>query len=245
MFEAQVAQLKANLPKDPAKEKEKSKFDKGINQLKSNTAISNIVSCFQVIVYESNFDATLDTNIYHLGCNNGYIDIRTGKVQPYTKETRISKSVGYDYFTDGVEYSQDLAKEWNTFVEQIFPIAEERQIAQEYFGYCLLGNHPEKIFAVFKDVSGGYCGKSNFVQAILKAMGSYGTTGNQTHNYANTGFSSQNGHDSHLFAYEKMRLAIFEELDNSRTLDGNQAKNQHGSNMTCHSPPDLYKSGGL
>ncbi|KAI8916686.1 hypothetical protein DFJ77DRAFT_510124 [Powellomyces hirtus] len=207
-------------------------MEKFIRMLGTNSQINALVECFQTEVLDEKFLEKLDTDPFKIGANNCYIDIRTGKTHSYTKDVLITKSVGYDYFLDDSEKDLKLKAEWLEFVEQLFPIEEERHIVHIYMGYCLRGDHPEKIFAMFMDKSGGYCGKSKFAEAFMKALGTYAIKGVNTHIYANTGFSNQNGHNSAQFATEGRRLAIFEELDEKKDLDNKKAKDVHGGNAS-------------
>ncbi|KAI9088766.1 hypothetical protein DFS34DRAFT_698493 [Phlyctochytrium arcticum] len=172
----------------------------------------------------------MDTDPLKLGCNNGYIDLTDGQLKPYTLDVLISKSVGYNYFDSDHPFSEEIYNQWLDFVEKLFPIPEEREIAQIYAGYTLRGDHPEKIFVVFKDITDGNNGKTKFAQALLAGLGTYGVSGNAEHIYQNTGFSSQSNHNAALFAYENIRLSVFEELDEKRKLDNKQAKMRHGGN---------------
>ncbi|KAJ3002401.1 hypothetical protein HKX48_002348 [Thoreauomyces humboldtii] len=198
--------------------------------VKNNNFIKNVVECFRTDVYDKDFVEKMDIDPFYLGCNNEFVDIRTGELHPFSKEVFISKSCGYNYFDENNPRDESIAAEWEKFIKQVLPVEEIREIVQEYFGYCLRGNHPEKIFVVLKDKSGGFCAKSKFVQAILSALGSYGTTGNNEHIYESKGFSNQSSHNAADFAYELLRLVIFEELTNKRALDNKQFKFNHGGN---------------
>ncbi|KAJ3144471.1 hypothetical protein HDU86_001803 [Geranomyces michiganensis] len=198
---------------------------------KFNSAIKSIMECFQTEVYDGDFVKNLDTNPFYLGCNNGYLDIRTGTLHKYANDVLISKTVGYNYFDDDENSRNDaLAKDWDSFVNKVFPIPGEQEIAQIYFGYCLRGDHPEKIFAVLKDRSGGFCAKSKVVQAIMTALGCNAKQGNNAHIYEDDSRGNQNGHNASAFAYVKVRLAVFEGLSDKKALDDKLFKDRHGGN---------------
>ncbi|KAJ3160539.1 hypothetical protein HDU88_007893, partial [Geranomyces variabilis] len=134
-------------------------------KVNDNYYIKSVVECFQTEVYDRDFVKKLDTDVYFLGCNNGYIDIRNSTLYPFTKDVYVTMSTGFNYFDENNPRDESIAAEWENFIEQVLPVLDEREIFQTYFGYCLRGDHPEKIFAVMKDKSGGYCAKSKFVAA--------------------------------------------------------------------------------
>ncbi|KAJ3160279.1 hypothetical protein HDU88_008002, partial [Geranomyces variabilis] len=152
-------------------------------------------------------------------------------------------TVGYNYFDDDENSRNDaLAKDWHAFVNKVFPIPDEREIAQIYFGYCLRGDHPEKIFAVLKDRSGGFCAKSKVVQAIMAALGCNAKQGNNAHIYEDDSRGNQNGHNASAFAYVKVLLAVFEELSDKKALDDKLFKDRHGGNSAGEFRPAYAKT---
>ncbi|TPX53669.1 hypothetical protein PhCBS80983_g06244 [Powellomyces hirtus] len=156
---------------------------------KFNSAIKNIMECFQTEVYDGDF---------------------------YIKDVLISKTVGYNYFgDDGNPPNKTLAKDWQAFVDKVFPIPDEQEIAQIYSGYCLCGDHPEKIFAVLKDRSGGFCAKSKP--------------------------RNQNGHNASAFPYVKVLLAVFEKLSDKKALDDKLLKDRHRGNSAGEFRPAYAK----
>ena len=204
----------------------------GKQLLNSTSDIKSIVDCFKTIIHDSTPLDRCDKDPLKLGCQNGYIDIIDMKLKPYTKDIFITRSIGYDYFESEEQKCTDFRNEWLDFVTKFFPIVEERQIAQIYAGYCLRGDHPEKIFCVFKDKIDGNNGKTKFATALKKALSCYANDGNAEHIYRTTGHSNQNGHNAALFAYLGSLLAIFEEMDEKRTVDTKKMKRNHGGNQT-------------
>ncbi|KAI8584973.1 hypothetical protein BDZ88DRAFT_456413 [Geranomyces variabilis] len=184
--------------------------------LSNNRNLKNIVECLRTVCLDEKFVEKLDTNPFHIGCDNIYIDIRTGEQFPYTKDVLMTKTVGYTYdVSDG-----NLCSEWLEFVSQILPRQEELEIFHKYVGYCIRGDHPEKIFAFLVDKSGGYNGKSKMLTAILSALGDvYAAIGQNDYIYTSTGFSTQNGHNSAMFAHVGQRLVAYEELTEEKSLD--------------------------
>ncbi|KND02059.1 uncharacterized protein SPPG_09036 [Spizellomyces punctatus DAOM BR117] len=200
--------------------------------LTTNSHITSIISCFKCEVYNATFLQRCDKDPLKIGCNNGYVDLVDGKLKPYSKDVLITKTVGYDYFSTENDVSAKLRNDWLEFVTRLFPVEEERNIAHIYAGYCLRGDHPEKIFRVLKDKIDGNNGKTKFAQALEIAFGGYAKQGNAEHIYRSTRHSNQNGHNAAIFAYAGYLLAIFEEMDEHKTLDTKRAKKNHGGNAS-------------
>lgn len=231
IWKAEIKHLIGKGKKADAKVKHRLKQAKnGQKMLENNSQIKSIVQTFQSEVHDGGFVSRLDTDPMKVGCENGYIDLKDGLLRPYAQDVLITKSVGYNYFTDENEKDPTLRAQWLDYVEKVWPIKEERDVAQTYFGYCLRGDHPEKVFAIFKDKTDGYNAKSKTAQALIAALGGYAKDGLDAHLYANSGSSNPNGHNASLFAYASTRLAIFEELDERKSLDTKKAKRDHSGN---------------
>ncbi|TPX53691.1 hypothetical protein PhCBS80983_g06230 [Powellomyces hirtus] len=221
--------------KDDALRVLKSKItacEKALILLTDNGQIGSIVNCLKTEVYESKFLDKADSDPFIVGCNNGYIHLRDGLLHPYTKDIIVTRTVGFDYFADDVQPDDSIRNAWKHFTEQIFPVPEEREAAQIAAGYCLRGDHPEKVIFVFTDKSNGDNGKSKFTQALQAAIGGYTKSGNENHIYEESGYRNQNSHNSSLFTYVKTRLAVFEEIGNTHPLDTKKAKAEHGGNCS-------------
>lgn len=219
-------------------DKERMEYSEGhLNQINvtertlgNDSNIKSIINCFHTEVYDNTFADRMDKDVFLIGCNNGYVDIRTKQLHPFGRDVFITKTVGYNYFNDDNPRDQSIRDEWDEYIAKAFPKADERDIAHIYFGYCLRGDHPEKKFVIRKDKSGGDAGKSKLLQAITTVMGTYAKEGNNVHIYKNTGFSNQNSHNADILSYRGFRLAFFEELDDKKALDTKGAKEKHGGN---------------
>jgi len=124
-----------------------------------------------------------------------------------------------------------LYKEFLRFIEQIYPVEEEREIIQRYFGYCLLGDHREKQFLILTDKRKGFNGKSTVTKLLMKALGDYAMKGNNSFLYkTDARHESVNSHSAGMLAYMNYRLAIFEETDSKERLDDQRLKDTNGGN---------------
>ncbi|KAJ3030340.1 hypothetical protein HDV00_008980 [Rhizophlyctis rosea] len=202
----------------------------GLLMLESDHGIDAIVNCFRSEVYDPTFHQRRDSDPNLLGCDNGYVDIRDGSFHPHCKDVLITRSVGYFYFESENDYDPAIMKEVEAFVNQVMPLSDELRFFQQYSGYCLRGDHPEKIVVIFKDKSGGWNSKSKTTELLKRTMGEYATGGKNQHIYKSSRQPGQNKHNASIFAYEGFRLVIFEELDDKNEVDTKKGKHEHGGN---------------
>ena len=177
-------------------------------------------------------DIELDGDPHLLGCENGVIDLKTCQLRPGKPEDWVSKSVGYAY-----EPSIEAISKATTFFDAVYPQKEERGVMQKWFGYNLLGHAPEKRLCLLTDERDGDNGKSSVLKALGLMLGAYARRGKNSFLYkAQLDSQTANSHDAGLLAFRGYRAAVFEELDGSRTLDGNLIKtltNGVGLEMTA------------
>tara|TARA_B100001094_G_C18179584_1_gene800060 strand:+ start:547 stop:2904 length:2358 start_codon:yes stop_codon:yes gene_type:complete len=202
---------------------------KALSYISKHRNMENIKQATKNFMYKPNFADSLDTNPYLLGTNNGIIDLQTMTLMKGDPSQNISKSIGYDFFTSCSDYSPEINKEFENFVEQIYPNEDERVFAQRWFGYCLLGQAPEKFLVFLTDRRQGYNGKSKLVQLIRKTMGSdYAMVAKKEVLYKSERTDSKNSHDSSMLNFKGMRVAFVEELDPTKVMDDSWVKDNVG-----------------
>lgn len=180
----------------------------------------------------------MDMDPHVLGVNNGLIMLETGTFRPATQQDLVSKSTGYDWeewVDPGIEV------EVEDFFASLYPVEEERRMAQLWGAYTCLGNHPQKKFLMLTDASGGWNGKSAFIKALAATLGpDYSLQGTNTFLYKTDSHSeTANSHTAGLLAHKGKRLVTYEELDTKRQLDCGLLKNYNGSRAkaqgrACH-----------
>lgn len=111
----------------------------------------------------------LDSDPHLQGCDNGVVNLKMWCFRPGQPGDMVSKSVGYEF---ALEPDPELDAQVAACMEQIYPVAEEREYVQHFGSYCLLGNHPQKKLLLLTDVRDGYNGKSTFQKALSVALGS-------------------------------------------------------------------------
>jgi len=111
----------------------------------------------------------LDADRWLLNCENGTLDLRTGRLQEHTRGDLITNlaPVAYD--------PNACAPLWDAFLTRIF--AEDPELVafmQRLAGYVLVGGNTEQVFPIFHGK--GANGKSTFVEALRRIMGDYAGT---------------------------------------------------------------------
>ena len=163
-----------------------------------------------------------------LGANNAIIDMSRSPIvfrQP-TPQDFICQTIGYDLpslaFPDGAEEIEEI-------MAKIYPMEDERQILQAYAGYCLLGHTDSKVFLALTDRRSGFNGKSTIVEMFKLAVGTeYAVKGKNSFLLSTGHVRDMNSHDSGWLDYRGKRLAYFEELGATHTLDQGRLKDVTG-----------------
>lgn len=109
---------------------------------------------------------TFDKDIHLLNTQNGYIDLRSGKLKEHDKEKYFTKIASIEY-TDTIDCPM-----WTDFLNQIF--AGDQDIIdymQRAVGYSLSGSVEEQVMFILHGF--GRNGKSVFLDIITEMIGSY------------------------------------------------------------------------
>ncbi len=213
----------------------------GTVYIKRAKNLRTILDLVKSQLINAEFEHGLDNNGYLLGMNNGIVDLagdhsgvpvfREG--QP---EDMISRSTGYDYIAPGMPtWDEEMNVRVRGFIERIYPVDDERELVQRWAGYCLLGVHREKYFAVFTDQRDGFCGKSKFCDMLRASLGpDYAKDGGSNALlYENqNNLTTVNSHASGMLAFRGIRVCVFEELMRSRKLDNAILKKYNGGRVS-------------
>ena len=130
---------------------------------------SNQRLCAMVAVAESMASIKLDQldrDEWLLNCDNGTINLKTGKLQPHNPADLITRVIDTDYEPDAT------SDEWVKFLNRIFDNKTELiAFIQRALGYSLTGNQGEQ--AIFFCNGSGWNGKSTLLGVIRKILGEY------------------------------------------------------------------------
>ena len=109
----------------------------------------------------------LDGDPWLLTCNNGTLDLRTGKLRPHAQADLITKLVPVDYDPEA------QAPTWRAFLERIMDGNRHLlDFLRRAVGYSLTGDTGER--ALFFLHGSGANGKSTFLETIRAMAGDYG-----------------------------------------------------------------------
>jgi len=126
--------------------------------------IKSILSLSQenLSISDVEFDQSLDTII----CQNGCLDLRTGKLTDFNKDNLDTKCINLNYNSD------IKCSEWFKFLGDIF--LEDTNLVrwlQRVLGYCLSGRVSEHHFYICWGIGGN--GKSTLLKHIQAILGAY------------------------------------------------------------------------
>lgn len=109
-----------------------------------------------------------DLDPWLLNCPNGIVNLKTFQLMPHDPRYLITKCTG------AAPVPGKRSDLWEKTVADILPDADTRAWMQKFMGYCLTGSTREEKF-LFLFGQGG-SGKSTFLNAIARALGSYADT---------------------------------------------------------------------
>ncbi|MDO5535540.1 MAG: phage/plasmid primase, P4 family [Propionibacteriaceae bacterium] len=138
-----------------------------VGRCESASGINGVLSIASSLVEFATTIADLDADPSLLNCANGTLDLRTRKLRradPNDRMTRVTRGA-YDPEADTTE--------WETFLAQVLPDAEERAYLRRVIGQALYGRVTEHILPIL--IGTGANGKGTAYGAIINAVGDYGT----------------------------------------------------------------------
>ena len=206
-----------NTPEDNEKRAMLSFFTKSENQ----NAIDKIVKRAKgIFLIDSKL---LDANKYILNCQNGVIDLNTGKLMPHDRGYLCTRICNAEYRPNVPPLPL-----WADTVKSIIPDDEERRYLQKWAGYMLTGScREEKLLFL---CGNGRNGKGVFINTIAHILGGYADTINvevilSSRNDANSGGS---GPSAQIAKMVGLRLVTASETGLGRKINDAQIKNLSG-----------------
>lgn len=191
----------------------------------------------QGLLYASTKD--FDKNPWLLNCQNGVLDLRTGKLLPHSAGLMLSKICNAALPPAGT-----ASPPWEQTIKQIIPDNALRHYLQKYIGYCLTGSAREENFLIMHGPGG--TGKGTFIETVQKVLGSYARPVNvdmflSYRNDANSG----EGATPILAALENIRLVVASESGEGRKFNEAKIKLLTGGDAITarrlHQAPTTYQ----
>lgn len=160
----------------------------------------------------------LDADPWLLNCDNGTLNLRTGKLQPHSQADLITKRTGcaFDVHAD--------APRFEAFLEQVLPDPEVRDFVQAYAGYCLTGLTTEQIIVFAHGV--GANGKTTLINALLGVLGDYGKQAEP-----DLLLDREHAHPTGVADLQGARLVVSSEIEDGRSLAEATVKQLTGSDQ--------------
>ncbi len=166
---------------------------------------------------------TLDSDPWSLNCENGTVDLQTGKLHKHRPEDFQSMTTGVDYPT-----TDKPVKLWLRFLSEIFEDNQELiGFVQRFCGVALIGKVYEHILAIA--IGSGDNGKSVTTETWCNVLGDYALSAQQGLITTETrGVNSQGL--SKLF---RKRLVIVSETNDGARLNEGLVKRITGGDRIC------------
>lgn len=155
-------------------------------------------------------ESELDKDPLLFGCQNGIIDLRTGKLRAASTDDLITKC-------SPAEYDPDCESEvWNDFLIQAVPDSELRDFLQLAAGYSLTGSIEEhKFFYIYGRPA---TGKSTFLDAFSRILGTYGTVADTSTFMRGANGRSSGAPTEDLARLAGARLVVTHEVEENERL---------------------------
>ncbi|KAJ3071721.1 hypothetical protein HK102_006387, partial [Quaeritorhiza haematococci] len=230
-LEAKLFELQKIPSPDKKTAKECDTFVAYVSQLQkahkycgSQNHLKTIKENLQTNLHDPELWGTMDDEAL-LCAENGVIDLKTGELRDGHPDDKISMSLGYEYVTSNPKIKEEVDR----FFAEIYPLKAERDLAQKWFGYCLLPTHYQCVMCLLTDVCGGSNGKTTMVDAVRHAMGEYAIRGQNELIYTSNTNRDIHSHQSGLAPYRGKRMVVFEELEPGKTLNTTMLKDYNGA----------------
>lgn len=211
---AETAQRAATAPDADARER----LQKGANALFSWARLSEMTARIEAALSLASAllaikPARLDHDPLLLGCPNGALDLRTGRLREHRRDDFITKCSGVSYDVKAT------APTWSRFLARVFRQRPETiDYMQRLAGYWLTGYTDPALLAVLW--GGGANGKSTLVATIRAALGEYAAAAPPSFLIARSG----EAHPTELALLLGMRWIIASESGEGGRLDEERVK---------------------
>ena len=142
------------------------KFAKHYN---SQSGVNNALKAFQRVAPHVKGYARFDSDDFKINLKNGYLDLRTGKLEPHSPSHLCMKSMNASYGTVDDDFYNNI---FIPYIMQYFPdIPNVFVYFSKLLGYCLTGDTSEqKLFFLY---GSGKNGKSAIMNLILGTWQDY------------------------------------------------------------------------
>jgi P4 family phage/plasmid primase-like protien len=156
-----------------------------------------------------------DSDLWLLNCQNGTVDLRTGRLREHDREALITKATP-------VEYDPSVATPvFDAFLRKIVPDAAIRAFLQRAFGMALSGEVRDNVLIILHGT--GSNGKSTLMDTMMEAFGDYAIS-----SAPDLLMSKANSHPTELADLFGARLVSCMESEEGRRLNEGLVKQLTG-----------------
>lgn len=178
----------------------------------------------QVAVSESQLDA----DPMQLNCQNGVLDLGTGKLLDHSRRRRITMVTGARYMP------RVRSQLWEDFLKTVIPDDDTREFFQTVAGYSILGSQNEQVFAFIHGPGG--TGKSVLMKAYGATLGNYHRSSDFSTFLLQRGNQSPQSASSHLARLSRARAVSAVEVGHGQALDAGRIKQLSGGDPVTSRP---------
>ena len=176
----------------------------------------------------------LNDNPHLMAFTNGVLELNTGVFRDGTPDDLLTINAPYDYSGS----ADDVPADVTCFLEQVFPVREEREFVRLWFAYCLHGKAPCKMLAIHSDKSDGYNSKSTTNSLFCAAMGDggygdgYAMSSTDNRLLQGSKNSDPNSHSDAERQFKDKRMAFIDE-GSKRSIDFKALTNGNNTKRTA------------
>ena len=213
-------------------------FDKANKHLHKATSIDNIIKMAKYKLYDNSLKDKMDLDPNLLGCQNGIVDLRTGRLIIQDSSLFVSKQCAADF--KGIDHPTPDIDE---FVNSIFN-GDFHMVAymQKLLGYGITGLCQEERFIVF--YGSGSNGKSVLNKLIKSVLGAYWGVMSRDCVFKSERPLSAGAASPHLALLKGLRISVLDDCSEDETLDdGTIKKMSSGVPMEArmlHRNPEIF-----
>ena len=157
---------------------------------------------------DDEFYKKINSELYLIGFDNGYYNLKTSSFHEYTPDVVITQSVGYDY-DDSVQDESEL----HVFLKQVFPDENILHYVLKLFASRLCGGNKDNLIVFFTGtdttVQTGSNGKTSLMKLVKQVFGDYFCKGQVK--LITSEIEDASSANSSLMALKDCRIANFEE----------------------------------
>lgn len=213
-------------------------FDKANKHLHKAASIDSVIKMAKYKLYDSSLKDKMDLDPNLLGCQNGIVDLRTGRLIIQDSTLFVSKQCAADF--KGLTHT---TSDIDDFINSIFNgDVEVVAYVQKLLGYGITGLCQEERFIVF--YGSGSNGKSVLNKLIKSVLGPYWGVMSRDCVFKSERPLSAGAATPHLAQLKGLRISVLDDCSEDETLDdGTIKKMSSGVPMEArmlHRNPEIF-----